>query len=589
MTLKPLPQADHRQRQCKQQKRPVEVLLLQPVHAQQRGHGQKQRKANAVQHTNRGNDNGAGIDAVETLHVGRLACWQQDGRRFPLAASYNITRRWATTVLSLALIISTALTTAGAAASSSLPRAADAGITSRISSDPGCSALRSEIDTRIEREQVADPRHARIQLSPWLRSDRFLADALARQVSSGGPTRPILEAMANHDEAALAREIGRLGMPAVDDVTEALNDCRRRAIEELLSGPDPSQRLTEVGVPDAYRDWQRRLGAYPLARPWLRMGAQRWRLGEHRLQREQEPPKAVIRWRGPATAQAPTQGDVAAWLAQARAMHALNWPLPQAQHLEQMAILHAPILEISSTATADRIGRLLGHRNRPKVDTDTPSAYFEAGFTRFGERVLLQLSYTFWFPERVASHFLDPYAGAIDGLVWRVTLDDDGQPLLWESIHACGCYYTLVLPADARLRFHNPDAAAREDPLVLIGPSADHRIRFSVSTGEHFLRWPRSADESRAEQGVENRSYVLRAYAELLEPGSQRPPFGSDGLLAGTSRLERFFLWPAGIPDPGAMRSNGHHATAFLGRRHFDDAQLASGMVEAIPVNHGDR
>jgi hypothetical protein len=33
-------------------------------------------------------------------------------------------------------------------------------------------------------------------------------------------------------------------------------------------------------------------------------------------------------------------------------------------------------------------------------------------------------------------------------------------------------------------------------------------------------------------------------------------------------------LWPLGIPAPGAMRSRGHHATAFIGRRHFDDPDL---------------
>jgi hypothetical protein len=29
-----------------------------------------------------------------------------------------------------------------------------------------------------------------------------------------------------------------------------------------------------------------------------------------------------------------------------------------------------------------------------------------------------------------------------------------------------------------------------------------------------------------------------------------------------------------GIPSPGAMRQWGHHATAFVGRRYFDDPHL---------------
>jgi len=33
-------------------------------------------------------------------------------------------------------------------------------------------------------------------------------------------------------------------------------------------------------------------------------------------------------------------------------------------------------------------------------------------------------------------------------------------------------------------------------------------------------------------------------------------------------------LWPLGIPSAGAMRQWGHHATAFVGRRHFDEPFL---------------
>ena len=50
--------------------------------------------------------------------------------------------------------------------------------------------------------------------------------------------------------------------------------------------------------------------------------------------------------------------------------------------------------------------------------------------------------------------------------------------------------------------------------------------------------------------------------------------FGDDGLVAGTQRGERWILWPMGVPEPGAMRQWGYHATAFVGRRHFDDADL---------------
>ena len=56
--------------------------------------------------------------------------------------------------------------------------------------------------------------------------------------------------------------------------------------------------------------------------------------------------------------------------------------------------------------------------------------------------------------------------------------------------------------------------------------------------------------------------------------------YGPDGLVPGTERLERLFFWPMGIANPGAMRQWGRHATAFVGRRHFDDADLVERRFE---------
>ena len=45
-------------------------------------------------------------------------------------------------------------------------------------------------------------------------------------------------------------------------------------------------------------------------------------------------------------------------------------------------------------------------------------------------------------------------------------------------------------------------------------------------------------------------------------------------MMPGSARAERFLFWPMGIASAGAMRQWGRHATAFVGRRHFDDADL---------------
>ena len=60
------------------------------------------------------------------------------------------------------------------------------------------------------------------------------------------------------------------------------------------------------------------------------------------------------------------------------------------------------------------------------------------------------------------------------------------------------------------------------------------------------------------------------AQLRAVVPGAPQ----TDGIVPGTERGERWLFWPMGVPEPGAMRQWGRHATAFVGRRHFDDARL---------------
>ena len=48
----------------------------------------------------------------------------------------------------------------------------------------------------------------------------------------------------------------------------------------------------------------------------------------------------------------------------------------------------------------------------------------------------------------------------------------------------------------------------------------------------------------------------------------------ADRAIVHHERLERAFFWPMGIASAGQMRQWGRHATAFVGRRHFDDPGL---------------
>jgi hypothetical protein len=69
---------------------------------------------------------------------------------------------------------------------------------------------------------------------------------------------------------------------------------------------------------------------------------------------------------------------------------------------------------------------------------------------------------------------------------------------------------------------------------------------------------------------------LLPAACATLPAGKvgHRSLFAGNAIVAGSQRSERWLLWPTGVLSPGAMRQWGNHATAFIGRRHFDDPYL---------------
>ncbi len=95
-----------------------------------------------------------------------------------------------------------------------------------------------------------------------------------------------------------------------------------------------------------------------------------------------------------------------------------------------------------------------------------------------------------------------------------------------------------------------------------------------IGSGNHYLR-----GISAAKMGALNPTRYELASMDLLRSlpsptGGTRSLSDQQGIVAGTDRSERFLLWPMGILSAGAMRQWGTHATAFVGRRHFDDPYL---------------
>lgn len=457
-----------------------------------------------------------------------------------------------------------------------------------------CHRFLEDMDGVVAAGGVADAGAARIEGFPHLRVSRFLASFVADR-PQGEAYRYWLASLRRLDAEARQIELGNLApdqqralqalSPEAMPLGQAIAACGQRLAEaDAAASQQRARLLQQVGVPDAYRGWQRAVGFYPLLRIAFAGAVARL----HRELRQafslplNELPVVgrLVRYGPPADAAMP-QGQAAQILENAVRIP-LGVPEPAPQELERLFESYAPVFEIDTRDDDDRIGTIrLGHRYQAKVDVAAPAVYRLASRTRFHQQSLLQLNYLVWFPARPAAGGFDIYAGRFDGLIWRVTLSADGTPLAYDSIHPCGCYYQ-VFPA-AGFRIVQPEDGS--EPILspqAVGPlEPDLRLVIRLAHGTHFIQ--RVYADKPPDDAV---GYRWRDYDELRSlpapDGRRHSLFDPEGFVPGSARPERFLFWPMGVPSAGAMRQWGNHAIAFLGKRHFDDPRLLETLLRSL-------
>ncbi len=385
-------------------------------------------------------------------------------------------------------------------------------------------------------------------------------------------------------------ELAALPPSALDDLTRrytapatleaALQTCSRTLQAYDLDDAERFAALrTRASVPPDYLTVRQIVGLYPLSSLPVSIGVARWHAQARRIfaqpldtlpvngqLRRFRPPDAAVQ--PPPFATLPRD--------------ALGIPELDAGQLTTLFTVHAPVWEIDTVGPYDLPGAPYWQAQRlPDVDTRRPVVYRYPSYVRWRNQVLLQLNYVIWFSERPASGPLDILAGALDGLVWRVTLDSQGRPLLYDSIHNCGCYHQFFPAAALRLRSEAADSAGTAAGSSTSAASRSwRRIVVRLSSGDHYI-------ERIYADAATGATYGWEDYAALYavpDGDRRRSLFGPDGLTPGTERAERWLLWPMGIAAPGAMRERGRQATAFVGRRHFDAPDLLDTLFEPVEV-----
>ncbi len=480
------------------------------------------------------------------------------------------------------IAVAAALLAAGCAARAPMP--ADA-----PTIEQRCESYLAALDAVVAEAGVGDAEAARVPGFPYLRSSRFLA-SFRDEIDDAG-FAGWMAAMQRLDREARAAELDNLPPERHERVRAA---ARRAGLMDVLPAvhvhgcgtvlaardrEDPGARASlrrAAAVPDDYATWKRVLGLYAITRVPFAAGVRAYERGVHATFAQ---PPDVLPVRGALVRLGPAHPermstDAARDLAQRVAAAGAAFAVPAREDAEALLALHAPVLEIDTALPDDAIGLVRREPGgTPFVDIARPTVYGRIAFTRFQGQVLPQVVYTAWFPARPRTSAFDLLGGRWDAVVWRVTLDADGAPLVFDTMHACGCYHMFFPTARVALR-PRPDTLDEWAlvPQSLPALAAGEPVRVRIASRTHYVQ--RVAVGSPPPQ----RTYGMASEAGLRRlaatDGRSVSLYGPDGIVAGSERGERWLFWPMGIREPGAMRQWGRHATAFVGRRHFDDPDL---------------
>jgi len=450
-----------------------------------------------------------------------------------------------------------------------------------------CEDRLSYVDAVVSDNAVQSASASPVVGYPFLRANRNSV-LMVRQLDADGDGKvdqadqwdALISQMRGLDRAARQSEIANL--PAASGISyEAVENCSNAMAGSLTTDQHQTLLPAVVFVPDDYLDFQRIAGLYPLTAFPAYFGYEGWK--QENFASFAASDNDLIHsgaWRGYAVS----------WSEQGRLdvadidQDAFGQWRPTDRELENLAQAYAPVFRVRAGSDSDKVGRptLPARDALAVVDTDNPTVYYRLSHTYFAGRWRPQIVYEIWFPERPATSRFDILAGHLDALIWRVTLDDDGMPLIADTIHGCGCYH-MFFPSKALQRISAPEdhdiRETAEMPAGYLTSSILSRPVLWIDKTSHYLLKVTGAVGDQSTVDIASQTAVLRPAQELghlpLRNGQGTASlFDEDGFVPGTGRLERFILWPMGVDNPGAMRQWGHHATAFVGRRHFDEATL---------------
>lgn len=433
------------------------------------------------------------------------------------------------------------------------------------------------LDARVAAAGVQDSAYYRVPGFPYFRTDRLLA-SYANEVTDFEQLSGWIRRMRELDQEAREFEYMNLGMSTQE---AAISRSRMQLCSSTLAGlelevPSNMTHLKSVVMPPAeYSTTRRALGLYPLSVPILRSRIEAKR---ENVRADFATPLAELETKAPLTLWSVTPSMDPELIKNGfnrSVVDELGFPGLVASQWLALAEAYAPHLWIESASESDVPGSPEWTESGISVDTNNPVLNYHISFARFGGQPVVQITYFTWFKGRLESL-------PIDGTMWRVTLNLDAEPMLYESIHTSGQSHQ-VFPVQA-LQRREHEGYFEQAPFFpqSNGSIPARNAALRLKAGSHELRRVVFEIEAKAQ---EKKQYTLQRYEELYflkKPGGgTRSLFSPEGLIAQTERPDDSWMFASGVRQPGALRQYGRHPIGYIGNSHFDDPFLLETIFVA--------
>lgn len=448
----------------------------------------------------------------------------------------------------------------------------------------GCRDKYAAMDAKVDAAGVRNPAFYRVPGFPYLRVDRLMAsyrDQLGTFDEAAGWVRRMRE----FDQEAREFEYENMGMTRQEAAILRFDFlvCSQGLAGLEMEIPENFELVRKTAsVPDDYSTKTQVLGLYPLSTPLLRSKISRY---EKDVRSEFAEPASALIGDGPQLLwQVEPVEDLSLVPKHLYDTSPDELGLPGLVDSAWRAIAEAYAPQLAGLAAADarQLGAPTWTAAGLTVDTAKPTVNYQIGFVRFGQMSLIQVDYFLWF-SRPAGASVAKDAAPIDGLIWRVTLDEFLKPLAYDSLRASGREH-FWFPVQTRLQ--RQAEVDGQSPFLPQDGLAPESPRLVLAGSHGGLRQVQSAATPLA--NAETRRYQLQRYEELyrlpLPGGGSRSLFDTAGFVPGTDSVAPGWMLASGIAEPGRLRHLAHLPIDYIGRRHFDDAHLLETVFVPLPA-----